>query len=239
MSRTLEVPEGDAARPLSDIRIGGFTPLTTIDFPGHLAAVVFCQGCPWNCGYCHNPHLLSPASPPVHSWARVSDFLTRRKGLLDGVVFSGGEPTLQAMLAQALAAVRAMGFKTALHTAGMYPERLASSVPLLDWVGFDVKGPWSRYDDITRAPRSADRVMRSLDLLIESKVDIEVRTTWSPTCFGEAELQSVGHDLAARGVTNWVIRPQREVGRTAPAAFAPPRLVDIPSLHIQLRGFES
>ena len=84
------------------LRIGGITPLTTIDFPGRLAAVLYCQGCPWRCSYCHNPELLDATTPAEMDWPQVLAFLRKRQGLLDGVVFSGGEPTLQAGLPQAL-----------------------------------------------------------------------------------------------------------------------------------------
>ena len=88
------------------LRIGGITPLTTIDFPGRLAAVLYGQGCPWRCGYCHNPELLDATTPAAVPWPEVLAFLKSRQGLLDGVVFSGGEPTLQAALPAALAEVR-------------------------------------------------------------------------------------------------------------------------------------
>ncbi len=136
------------------LRIGGITPLTSIDFPGRLAAVLYCQGCPWRCGYCHNPELLDATTPAAVPWPEVLAFLKSRQGLLDGVVFSGGEPTLQAALPAALAQVRALGFQTALHTGGMYPERLQALLPLLDWVGLDIKGPLHAYDAITRTPGS-------------------------------------------------------------------------------------
>lgn len=137
------------------LRVGGLTRLTSIDFPGRLAAVVYAQGCPWRCGYCHNPELLdasAPATPAALDWPQVLAFLDKRRGLLDGVVFSGGEPTLQTALPAALREVRAMGFQTALHTGGMYPERLSALLPLLDWVGLDIKGPLQRYDAITSPP---------------------------------------------------------------------------------------
>ena len=76
------------------LRIGGITPLTSIDFPGRLAAVLYGQGCPWRCGYCHNPELLDATTPAAVPWPEVLAFLKSRQGLLDGVVFSGGEPTL-------------------------------------------------------------------------------------------------------------------------------------------------
>ncbi|MBI3069525.1 MAG: 4Fe-4S cluster-binding domain-containing protein, partial [Betaproteobacteria bacterium] len=83
---------GSAAGARERLRVGGLVPLTTTDYPGRLAAVVFCQGCPWRCGYCHNPHLLPARRTAPIAWHAVRDFLERRRGLLDAVVFSGGEP---------------------------------------------------------------------------------------------------------------------------------------------------
>ncbi len=103
------------------IRIGGMTPLTSIDFPGQLAAVLYLQGCPWRCGYCHNPGLI-PARGESHvEWRQVVAFLHRRRGLLDGVVFSGGEPTSQTGLPDAIAQVAGLDYRIGLHTGGMYP----------------------------------------------------------------------------------------------------------------------
>ena len=84
------------------LRVGGLTPLSTSDWPGMLAAVVFCQGCPWRCGYCHNPGLIPARGDNEIPWEDVLAFLRRRQGLLDGVVFSGGEPTAQAGLLDAM-----------------------------------------------------------------------------------------------------------------------------------------
>ncbi len=78
------------------LRVGGFVPFTSTDYPGALAAVVFCQGCPWRCGYCHNPHLIAARGDDERDFARIVDWLGTRRGLLDAVVFSGGEPTAQA-----------------------------------------------------------------------------------------------------------------------------------------------
>ena len=80
------------------LRIGGFTRLTTIDYPGELAAIVFCQGCPWRCRYCYNTDLLDARTDGLIPWSDIRGFLEQRIGLLDGVVFSGGEPTAQGAL---------------------------------------------------------------------------------------------------------------------------------------------
>lgn len=197
-----------AAGPVG-LRVGGLTRLTSIDFPGRLAAVVFCQGCPWRCGYCHNPDLLDAGAATGWSWEQVLTFLQTRRGLLDGVVFSGGEPTLQAALPAALTAVRGLGFETALHTGGMYPERLAAVLPLLDWVGLDIKAPLHRHDALTGTPNSGPRTREALRTVLGSGVSYECRTTWHPGLFGADELLALADELAAAGVTHWALQACR------------------------------
>ncbi len=202
-------------RNADPLRVGGMTALTTIDFPGRLAAVVFCQGCPWRCGYCHNQALLAAAAPPAIAWADVLDFLQARQGLLDGVVFSGGEPTLQAGLPGAIEDVRARGFQVALHTAGMYPDRLAAILPRLDWIGLDLKAPLHRYDSVTRVPGSGERAWASLRRWLASGVAGECRTTWHAGLFGVAELHALAERIAALGVTHWALQECRGSGAGA------------------------
>lgn len=215
------------------LRIGGLTRWTSIDFPGRLAAVVFLQGCPWRCSYCHNPELLDPAQDARVPWTEVRSFLAARRGLLDGVVFSGGEPTLQAGLSDALAEVRAMGFQTALHTGGMYPERIAALLPLLDWIGLDIKGPWERIDGITASRGSAARVQASLAHVLASGVDYECRTTWDSALFDLGELTRLAADLAQRGVRRWALQRCRPV-----QAGAPPPAAELRKLGTRFEHFE-
>lgn len=198
------------------LRVGGLQRFSTVDWPGRLAAVVFLQGCPWRCGYCHNPELLDPKGEPALAWEDVLAFLRGRHGLLDGVVFSGGEPTLQARLPEAIAEVRSLGFATALHTGGMVPQRLAQVLPLLDWVGLDIKGPWHRMDAITASRGSARRVRESLARVLASGVEHECRTTWSPALFPLHELHALAEELAGLGVARWALQQMR--GGAIPAA---------------------
>ncbi|SDM10661.1 pyruvate formate lyase activating enzyme [Oryzisolibacter propanilivorax] len=191
---------------MAALRVGGLTRWTSIDFPGRLAAVVFCQGCPWRCGYCHNPGLLDAARPGALDWPAVLDFLRRRRGLLDGVAFSGGEPLAQSALPQALAQVRALGFATALHTGGMYPQRLAAALPLLDWVGLDIKALPRHYDAITRTPGSGARAWQSLQRLLDGATAFECRTTWHPALFDAAALRALATRLADLGVRHWALQ---------------------------------
>lgn len=194
------------------LRVGGFVPFSATDYPDRLCAVVFCQGCPWRCGYCHNPHLLPLRSPvPAPCWEDVLAFLEKRRGLLDAVVFSGGEPTLHAGLADAMKAVRARGFGIGLHTAGIYPVRLASLLPLVDWVGFDMKAPFEDYEDITRTPHSGLRARRSLEILLASGVACQVRTTVDTRIFTPAKLGQLRSDLERYGVADHVLQTCREV----------------------------
>lgn len=194
---------------MTPLRVGGLTPLTATDYPGHLAAVVFCQGCPWRCAYCHNSHLIPPRASAQIEWPAVMQFLARRVGLLDAVVFSGGEPTLQPSLAQALSEVKAMGFKCGLHTAGAYPEHLASVLPLLDWVGFDIKASFADYAQITQAPGSGNSAEASLQALLASGVSYECRTTVDLQFFDSKKLIDLAQALAASGVRHYVLQTCR------------------------------
>ena len=186
--------------PVADLSVGGFSPLSTCDWPGELVATVFSQGCPFACRYCHNADLIAAGAGAGPDFGTILSFLGERRGLLDGVVFSGGEPTLQKALPDAIVAVRALGFRVGLHTAGPYPERFAQMLPLVDWVGFDVKAPFSDYERITGAPGSGERAWRSLATLVASDTAFEVRTTVHPLLLTEIDLDRVDSGLATVGL---------------------------------------
>jgi pyruvate formate lyase activating enzyme len=211
---------------VSSLRVGGLTPLTTIDFPGRLAAVIFLQGCPWRCGYCQNPDLIAADAPGAMSWDQVRAFLQRRRGLLDGVVFSGGEPTLQAGLGDAVRDVRELGFAIGLHSAGMYPERLAALLPSLDWIGLDIKAPLQEHDTITGVPGSGAKARTSLAHVLRSGIAYECRTTWHAGLFALDRLLALAQELAGLGVTHWSVQSCRLDDRSE-AATPPAELVRI------------
>jgi pyruvate formate lyase activating enzyme len=208
----LITPPPPGERESRPLRIGGFTPFTTTDYPGRLAAVVFCQGCPWRCAYCHNPHLLPAEGPESHAWPDIMGFLGKRRGLLDAVVFSGGEPTLQAGLAGAMREVKTLGFRIGLHSGGMYPERLARVLPLVDWIGLDLKAPRAAYPRITGVPDSGDAVFASLRLILRAGVDHEARCTWHPDLLSGAELSDLADEALAVGTDRLVIQEHRPAG---------------------------
>lgn len=170
------------------LQIAGIQPLSTVDWPGQLALTVFCQGCPWACVYCHNHQILDCRTPGQVSWSEVLSLLERRRGLLDGVVFSGGEATRQGpVLIDAMRQVRALGFKVGLHTAGAYPRTLSQILEgnLVDWVGLDIKAPMENYgqvvfpEGISASPGM--KAWNSLDLVLaQPDLSYEVRFTIFP-----------------------------------------------------------
>ncbi|MEO0034422.1 MAG: hypothetical protein RLZZ501_445 [Pseudomonadota bacterium] len=179
--------------------IGGMARLSSCDWPDHLVATLFLQGCPWRCPYCHNPHLLPTRTAEAVDWDEVMDFLAGRRGLLDGVVFSGGEPTLQPDLPEAIAAVRALGFRIGLHSAGAFPDRFAAVLPLVDWVGFDLKAPFAEYDRLTGVVGSGERARASLTALLAAGTARDLRITADPAWADAATLGRLNADLAALG----------------------------------------
>ncbi|RTL33186.1 MAG: anaerobic ribonucleoside-triphosphate reductase activating protein [Burkholderiales bacterium] len=194
--------------------VGGFTPLSTTDWPDHLAAVVFVQGCPWRCHYCHNPALQPRGEHNAQVWLRVLDTLQQRRGLLDAVVFSGGEPTLDIGLPSAMETVRAMGFQVGLHTAGLYPKRLAACLPLVDWVALDIKTEFDDYKAVTSVPRSGLPAQESLALVLASGRACEFRTTYHPDLIDDVTLLRLARKLRALGVKHWVLQAYRPTPQT-------------------------
>ena len=193
------------------LRVGAITSFTTIDFPGKLAAVAFIQGCPWDCTYCQNPWLRPFKFDPQYeheSWESLAELLRRRKGLLDGVVFSGGEPLSDPALPAAVKAVKSQGFLVAVHTSGAYPAVLKEILPDIDWVGLDIKALLTdpeTFRNIIRVGAGEEKTLDSLDILKASGVAFECRTTCHPDFLSEDQLLEIGTSLAAKGVKSYEI----------------------------------
>ena len=153
-------------------------------------------------------------------WREVEAFLERRRGLLDGVVFSGGEPTLQRALPTLMQRVRDAGFQTGLHSAGIYPSRLRAALRALDWLGLDIKAPWHLYESVTGVPGSGEAAAQSLADALDAGVELECRTTWHPGLFPFADLVAMAGSLAQAGVARWVLQRCRLGGVTQPGPSA-------------------
>ncbi|MGI5820369.1 MAG: anaerobic ribonucleoside-triphosphate reductase activating protein [Armatimonadota bacterium] len=196
------------------LRVGGFEPLTTVEWPGRLSAVVFLQGCPWRCRYCHNAELTPLTAPGMTPWSETMRQLQSRRGFIDAVIFSGGEPTYQSQLPAAIREVAAMGFEVALETNGFDPDALeaALATSALSFVAMDVKAPFDGYELVTQVPSSGLAARRSARLLNASCVHHEFRTTYHPALLTHQHLRGIAAELAEIGVTRWVVQLFRPEG---------------------------
>ena len=162
------------------MRIGGLQKLSLIDYPGKLAAVVFTQGCNFRCGYCHNPELVLPREYcPVVPEEEVMVFLRSRQEYLEGVVVTGGEPTVQEDLISFLDKLKRLGYLVKLDTNGSRPEVLKQliSLRLVNYVAMDVKASLGRYREIINAPVPVEKIKESIRLILEAGIPHEFRTT--------------------------------------------------------------
>ena len=168
----------------NEYKFMGMTPISTIDYPGELAAVLYIGGCNLSCGYCHNYAAVKDPQQHTLTWGEVSKFLDKRKGKLSAVVLCGGEPTNEEplLLRELIFQIRKRGFKVKLDTNGTNPkllDRLLSS-NLLDYVALDVKeriDTPSRHSRIYFSSLLLSQVRRSVDIIGKSGVDAEVRVT--------------------------------------------------------------
>jgi pyruvate formate lyase activating enzyme len=164
------------------MRICGLQKLSMVDYPGLLAATVFTGGCNLRCPFCHNAPLVTELdrNPEEHSEEEVLAFLKKRRGLLDGVVISGGEPLLQEGVAEFARAVRALGFSVKLDTNGTFPDQLESllNANVLDYVAMDIKNCPDRYPQTVGIPDFDPAPVReSVRLLRCGRLEYEFRTT--------------------------------------------------------------
>lgn len=197
---------------MSELLIGGVETFSTVDFPNRLAAVVFMQGCPWRCPFCYNQSIQKIGQSTGFLWDKFIEFLERRQGKLDGVVFSGGEPLVQDGLASAMEQVKSMGFEIGLHTGGYRPEHLEKVLPIVDWVGLDIKAPFDveRYRSVTQT-NHLEKVLQSLDLLIKSGKDFECRTTCDPRLLSVDDIYMIAAELKNKGVKKYFLQLYRPV----------------------------
>ncbi len=161
--------------------VSGLVKSSLIDYPGHIALVIFTPGCNLDCFYCHNRHLLESLEP-IMAFEDVLVFLEKRKGLLDGVVFTGGEPTLYPDLSKYMKMIQSMGYKIKLDTNGHHPEVVQQLIQdqVLDYIAIDYKAPAYLYSQIAGIYADARKVQETIQIVHESALDYEVRTTVVP-----------------------------------------------------------
>jgi len=198
---------------MNSIRIGGIEKFSIVDFPNKMSAVVFMQGCPWRCPYCHNAHLQDVNADTNIVWQKFIDFLKQRKGVLDAVVFSGGEPLVQKALKESIIEVRDLGYEVGLHTGGYLPQYFKEILAEVDWVGFDVKAPLmdDKYREITGGVADVEKVKESLQILCESGKHFECRTTCDPRFLSVEDIYEIARSLKKMGVKEYYLQKYRPI----------------------------
>ena len=181
----------------------GWARTSLIDFPGHIATVLFTGGCDFRCPMCHNAELvLRPGALPAIDPDEVLAFLGRRAGKVTGLVLTGGEPLIQLGVVPFLSAVKACGVHVKLDTNGYHPDALSHllSTDLLDYVAMDIKAPPAKYPDLTgRATLDLDPIRAAVSLLAHGRVPWEFRTTVVPGMLDGDDIEAIAHWLAEAG----------------------------------------
>jgi len=191
------------------MNIAAITPCTLLDFPDTPSCILFTQGCNFRCTYCHNPEMVDPRGHDVQliPWETVLNFLERRQGMLEGVVLCGGEPTLQPGLIDAIGQIRTMGFKVKLDTNGSNPEILKKVLPLVQYVAMDFKTTGRRLEELCKAGRFEKQIHTSLQILLQSRVPYEIRTTVIASHHNEKTMQTMATFL--RKAPKWNLQAFR------------------------------
>lgn len=160
------------------MKIAGFIKNSFVDYPGYIAAVVFVPGCNMDCWYCHNKQLWE--SNTLIDEGEIDAFLEKRKGFIDGVVISGGEPTLQPDLGAFIAQVKDKGYLVKLDTNGLRPDVVSDLLPKIDYIAMDLKAPPGEISLVVSFDINEARIWESADIVMKSDVDYEFRTTFMP-----------------------------------------------------------
>jgi len=162
-----------------EVKIGGLVKLSLIDYPGKLSAVIFLEGCNFRCSFCHNPDLVLSRTTKIDT-TDVFVFLKKRIGMLNGVVITGGEPTVQHGLVDFIREIKMLGFSVKLDTNGSNPRVIKKLLDekLIDYIAMDIKAPFEQYD--VGAALDINKIKESIKMIKESNLDYEFRTTIEP-----------------------------------------------------------
>lgn len=202
------------------MKICGIQKNSFVDYPGKIAYVVFTGGCNFNCAYCHNRSLLGSPAVQYHPGTVLQE-IERRADFLNGVVISGGEPTLQPDL---LDFIRAIPLPVKLDTNGSHPDVLETLLPYLEAVAMDIKAPLDRYETVTQVAVDASAISKSIRLLMDSSLEYEFRTTMVPD-LSASDIETIVRSIA--GARQYTIQQYRPVTDypLAPKGAHPPAVL--------------
>jgi len=177
--------------------LAGLQNLSLVDYPAHLSAVVFLQGCNFRCAYCHNPDLISYVKKFDFSEKEFFKTINLRKKVIEGIVVSGGEPTIHKDLPEFIKKIKEAGFKVKLDTNGSNPGQLEKLLcdNMLDYVAVDIKTSFSKYSLVSKDPNVSDKVIESISLMLLSTVPYEFRTTCVPGIVDAADFAKIGEKV--------------------------------------------
>lgn len=181
------------------MKIGGLQKVSLIDYPGRISAIIFTQGCNFRCPYCHNPELVEKKLyRPCLPENDILDFLASRRGKLDAVTITGGEPTLQDDLLPFIGRIRKMGFCVKLDSNGSRPDIIAhlAEENLLDFIAMDVKAPAAKYQGMIKAAVPFDLIRESIRIILKSGLDHEFRTTVVSSKLSPADILEISREIA-------------------------------------------
>jgi pyruvate formate lyase activating enzyme len=198
--------------------VAGWHKNSFIDFPGTVATVLFFSGCNLRCGFCHNSPIVNASVADRVDGKEILEFLRRRVKAIDGVVFSGGEPTLHKGIADAVAAVRQLGYKVKLDTNGLMPDVIKEISP--DYLGMDVKTLPRLYKEYCKSPYpdTEERLRKSLEIVKSMKENAEVRITCAPGFVDREIITELGGLLS--GVAQVFLQPMQTRVALLDPAFA-------------------
>lgn len=189
------------------MKIGGLQKVSLIDYPGLICATIFLQGCNFKCSYCHNPELVDTRLfQPCIKENEVLDFLNTRRGKLDAVVITGGEPTIQDDLAPFIKKIKKMKFAVKLDTNGSQPQVIKNLLAdkLLDFIAMDIKAPLEKYKSIVKVPVNADSIKESIKLVLKEKIPYEFRTTIVESQLEEKDILQIAKLIS--GANSYVLQ---------------------------------
>jgi pyruvate formate lyase activating enzyme len=181
--------------------------VSLIDYPGLISAVVFLQGCNFKCSYCHNPELVNPSLfQRCIKEKDFMEFLNTRKGKLDAVAITGGEPTIYDDLAPFIKKIKKMKFAVKLDTNGSQPQVIKTLLDekLLDFIAMDIKAPLDKYKNIVKVPVNADSIKESIELILKAKIPYEFRTTIIESQLEEDDILQIGELIS--GASKYVLQ---------------------------------
>ncbi|MBN2111940.1 anaerobic ribonucleoside-triphosphate reductase activating protein [Candidatus Woesearchaeota archaeon] len=180
-----------------DINIKGVQKTSLLDYPGKVCATVFLSRCNFRCPYCHNAELVFDEIKEDIPPEEILDFLEGKKNWIDGICVTGGEPTLHKGLVDFARKVKEKGFLVKIDTNGTNPEMIQQLLDgkLADYIAMDIKAPLDKYEEVVRAKVNADAIQRTINLLMDSGIDYEFRTTVVPGLFEENDAEKIGEWL--------------------------------------------